>query len=117
MPRVLDWFELNVNITRTKNEKQIVAAKFSLYQNFPNPFNPSTTIAFSITEDADVTLVVYSILGNKVTTVYSGRAGVGRHEFEWNGRNDSGTAVASGIYLYRLEIGVNSLTRKMLLLK
>ena len=117
MARILNWFGLNVAITGTEDEKPVVAAEFSLDQNFPNPFNPSTTISFSITEDADVTLVVYSILGNKVATVYSGRAGMGKHEFEWNGKNDSGTAVASGIYLYRLEVGVNSLTRKMLLLK
>ena len=117
MARVLIWFDLDVIITGTEDEKPVVATEFSLEQNFPNPFNPSTMIAFSLKEDADVSLVVYSILGNKVATVYSGRAGMGRHEFEWNGKNDSGRAVASGIYLYRLEVGVNSLTRKMLLLK
>ena len=73
--------------------------------------------AASLKENAEVTLIVYSILGNKVATVYSGRAGPGRHEFEWNGRSDDGIAVSSGIYLYRLEVGVNSLTRKMVLLK
>ena len=117
MARVLNWFELDVIITGTADEKPVVATEFSLEQNYPNPFNPSTVIAFSLKADTDVTLVVYSILGNKVATVYSGRAGRGSHEFEWNGKNDSGIAVASGIYLYRLEAGENFLTRKMLLLK
>ena len=117
LANVLIWFGLDITIVGTKDEKPAVATEFSLEQNYPNPFNPSTTIAFSLTEDADVTLIVYSILGNRVATVYSGRAGLGRHEFEWNGKNDSGIAVASGIYLYRLEVGVKSLTRKMLLLK
>jgi len=117
MARVLNWFGLDVTITGTEDEDLLVPAEFSLEQNYPNPFNPSTMISFSLKEDANITLVVYSILGNKVATVYSGRAGMGRHEFEWNGENDSGRAVSSGIYLYRLEVGVNSLTRKMLLLK
>ena len=117
LANVLIWFGLDITIVGTKDEKPAVATEFSLEQNYPNPFNPSTTIIFSLTEDADVTLVVYSILGNRIATVYSGRAGMGRHEFEWNGKNDSGRAVSSGIYLYRLDVGVNFLTRKMLLLK
>lgn len=117
MARVLNWFELDIAITGAKDEDLLVPAEYSLEQNYPNPFNPTTMISFSLKEDAEVTLVVYSILGNKVATVYSGRAGPGRHEFEWNGRSDDGIAVSSGIYLYRLEVGVNSLTRKMVLLK
>jgi len=117
MARVLNWFDLDVTVTGTEDEDRLLPAEFTLEQNFPNPFNPSTMISFSLKEDADVNLVVYSLLGNKVTTIYSGRASIGRHQFEWNGKNDSGRAVASGIYLYRLEVGLNSLTRKMLLLK
>ena len=117
MARVLNWFDLDVTITGTEDEDIFVPAELTLEQNYPNPFNPSTMISFSLKEDADVTLVVYSLLGNKVATVYSGRAGMGKHDFEWSGKNDSGIAVASGIYLYRLEVGANSLTRKMLLLK
>ena len=117
MAAVLNWFELDVTFTGTEDEDQFVPAEFSLEQNYPNPFNPSTMISFSLKEDAEINLVVYSILGNKVATVYSGKASIGRHEFEWNGQNDSGIAVASGIYLYRLEVGEKSLTRKMLLLK
>ena len=117
MARVLNWFDLDVTITGTDDEDLLVPAEFSLEQNYPNPFNPSTVISFSLKEDADINLIIYSLLGNKVATVYSGRAGSGRHEIEWNGKNDSGSAVASGIYLYRLEVGLNSLTRKMVLLK
>ena len=117
MARVLNWFELDITITGAKDEDLLVPADYSLEQNYPNPFNPTTMISFSLKENAEVTLIVYSILGNKVATVYSGRAGPGRHEFEWNGRSDDGIAVSSGIYLYRLEVGVNSLTRKMVLLK
>ena len=117
MARVLNWFDLDVTVTGTEDEDRLLPAEFTLEQNFPNPFNPSTMISFSLKEDADVKLVIYSLLGNKVATIYSGRAGRGRHQIDWNGKNDSGRAVASGIYLYRLEVGLNSLTRKMLLLK
>jgi len=117
MARVLNWFDLDVTVTGIEDQKPFVPVEFSLEQNFPNPFNPSTVIAFSLIKDANVNLIVYSILGNKVATIYSGKAGKGRHEIEWNGKNDSGIAVSSGIYLYRLEVGVNSLTKKMLLVK
>ena len=69
MARVLNWFDLDVTVTGTEDEDRLLPAEFTLEQNFPNPFNPSTMISFSLKEDADVNLVVYSLLGNKGGTI------------------------------------------------
>jgi len=88
-----------------------------LSQNHPNPFNPSTTIAFGLDEPADVSLVIYDAAGRLVRTLVDRRYEAGRFEEVWDGRDVSGTAVASGVYFYRLEAGPFSRTRKMVLLK
>jgi hypothetical protein len=89
-----------------------------LSQNQPNPFNPTTTIHYEIpTGGADVSLVVYDIKGRTIRTLASGFDTEGPKTATWNGRNDSGQPVASGLYLYRLTSGSTSLTRKMMFLK
>ena len=96
-----------------------VPKEFSLSQNYPNPFNPETSIRFSVDKTGDVSLVVYNILGQKVRTLVSEkglRAGV--YEAKWDGKDESGKSVASGLYLYRIEASGNaSRTMKMMLLK
>jgi hypothetical protein len=87
-------------------------------ENHPNPFNPSTMIRFALPDAAAVTLRVYDVQGRLVRTLVDGvskRAGV--HEIEWNGTDDAGRAVSSGVYFYRLTAGTESLTRKAVLLK
>ena len=90
---------------------------YSLGQNYPNPFNPSTTIRFDLPETATVRMAVYNLMGQKVRTLLSSEMAAGVHSLEWNGLNDQGTQVASGIYLYRLEAGSFKQTRKMILMK
>ena len=85
---------------------------YALEQNYPNPFNPTTAISFNLREAQDVKLEIYNITGQKVTTLVAGRLEAGRHTIEWNA-----TDVASGVYLYRLETGEFTDTKKMLLLK
>ncbi len=70
--------------------------------NYPNPFNPATTIYYDLSETAQVTLIVYDALGRRVRTLASGTLPAGRHTAQWDGRNDAGAPVGSGVYLYRI---------------
>lgn len=85
--------------------------------NYPNPFNPSTTISFSLPADQDVYLRVYTTRGRLVNTLVEGHQLAGRHHAVWNGKNSQGRTVASGVYFYRLETGNGNFTGKMVLTK
>lgn len=94
------------------------AAMLALYQNRPNPFNPSTTISFSLPGECSVLLEVYDVSGRLVARLIDNdRLGVGAHDVEWNGRDASGRAAASGIYVCRLAVGKETISRKMVLLR
>ncbi|MBN2226953.1 MAG: S8 family serine peptidase [candidate division Zixibacteria bacterium] len=95
----------------------VLPVEFSLRQNYPNPFNPTTTITFSLPTACQVTLDVYNITGQKVATVEDGWLDPGEHVVVWDGQNDSGKPVASGVYFYRIKAGDRIATRKMVLLK
>lgn len=84
----------------------------SLKQNFPNPFNPSTTISFSLPSYSDVSLKIYNILGQEIETLVEGQLSAGQYEYVW-----SSSTAASGIYFYRLRYEDQLLTKKMTLLK
>ncbi len=89
-----------------------------LNQNVPNPFNAGTVISFSLRSDRPVSLVVYDILGRRVRALLSGVQRAGASETSWDGRDDQGRAVATGVYFYRLVVdGEAPLTRKMVLLR
>lgn len=90
---------------------------FALDQNYPNPFNPSTTIRFAIPNSAETRLVVYDMLGREVRTLINNMMDVGFYEATWDGKNNVGTQVASGMYIYRIEAGTFVSTKKMMLLK
>ena len=95
--------------------------KTSLSQNFPNPFNPTTLIRYQLSagpgRPVAVTLVIYNILGQEVRTLVCGDQAPGYYAVRWDGDDDLGREVASGLYLCRLEAGECSLTRKLLLLR
>lgn len=88
-----------------------------LRSNFPNPFNPTTTISFLLPKDATCTLDVYNIRGQKVKNLVNGSKFAGNHSVVWNGLDDNGKPVSSGLYFYRLTTPNSSQTNKMLLLK
>ena len=83
----------------------MVPLDYRLSQNYPNPFNPQTTIAFELRELGEVKLEIYNILGQRVKTLINGKRDAGRYTLKWNGLNDAGNRVASGVYLYRLQAG------------
>jgi len=90
---------------------------FDLKQNYPNPFNPSTTIQYSLPKTAQVDLTIYTITGEKVKTVVSDKIEAGHHTVQWNGDNDQGHSVATGIYIYRIKTKGFTKSMKMLFLK
>lgn len=94
-----------------------IPRSLQLAQNYPNPFNPTTTIRFGLPHDGHVKLTVYNILGQRIVDLLNEDRSAGFHAVSWNGRNAFGVAVASGIYLYRLETTLGIQTRKMILLK
>jgi len=92
-------------------------ARFALGQNVPNPFNPATTIHFSLAAESEVRLHVFDVAGRLVRTLADGRVGAGAHAVQWDGRDERGGHVASGIYLYQLVTPKEKAERKMVLLQ
>jgi hypothetical protein len=100
------------DITGIQQLPSTVPTKFSLSQNYPNPFNPTTDIQYSITKSGFVTLKVYNMLGQEVATLVNQKQTAGTYRVDFNA-----SKLASGVYLYRVESGDVSLTKKMILLK
>jgi hypothetical protein len=92
-------------------------AEFELSQNYPNPFNPETKIEYALKKTGHVTLHIYNILGEKVKTLLDQDQPAGFYQINWDGKNDNGKPISSGIYLYKLEVNGFSEAKRMLLLK
>ncbi len=97
-------------------DNEIDITKFTL-SNYPNPFNPTTTISFSLPEDGDVELSIYNVKGQKVKQLVNDQLSAGQHSIEWNGKDANNKSVSSGIYFYKISTGNSSAMKKMLLLK
>jgi len=113
LSQILGFF----GIIQTSVDDGAHAFAFRLEQNRPNPFNPVTTIAFELPAAQDVELAVYSAAGRKVATLVEGRVDAGRHAATWKGVDDSGEAVASGVYFFMLTTDEESVLRKGVLLR
>jgi hypothetical protein len=96
---------------------QAKAFELALHQNTPNPFNPTTRIAFTLPHRDQVVLAIYDVHGKLVKTLMDEEVGEGKHELVWDGTDVNGSTVSSGMYFYRLHTGKNTMTRKMLMLK
>jgi hypothetical protein len=123
-----DIFFNTVNFKQTSVEddeqEKDLPREFVLHQNYPNPFNPTTKIPYTVYGSQFVvhrpiptTLKIYNVLGEKVRTLLDEPKKAGTYEVIWDGKDDQGKEVASGIYFYRLKVGNQSLTKKMLLLR
>ncbi len=127
----IDGIETNESFTWTQNGDRVeigsltaksgsdagLPGEFQLLPNYPNPFNPSTVIGFSLPTAGKAKLVVFNILGRQVATVFDAEASAGYNEVSWDGRADDGGQVSSGVYFYRLTTESFTETRKMMLLK
>jgi photosystem II stability/assembly factor-like uncharacterized protein len=95
----------------------LIPVEYALFQNFPNPFNPKTTIRFSLAHSGQTRLEVFNLLGQKVKSVAQGYYGIGQYSAEWDGTDELRQPVSSGIYYYRLTTPSFSAVRKMILVK
>jgi hypothetical protein len=98
-------------------EGEGVPVEFALHENYPNPFNPTTTLRFDLPEVSNLTLTIYNMLGQKVRTFNYQNTSAGYHSVKWNATNDYGDPVGAGVYLYQLQTKDFVKTRKMVLLK
>jgi hypothetical protein len=123
-------FELDsVKLTKVKLNNGLVKARLetlphelTLLQNYPNPFNPETWIPYRLNQNSDVKIRIYNVNGRLVRTLYMGKQSPGNYVIKekaayWDGRNNSGEKVTSGVYFYQLLASNNSIVRKMVILK
>jgi beta-glucanase (GH16 family) len=114
---VVDYVRVYQKSTGVQENEGQKPVGFILAQNYPNPFNPTTEIVFQINKIGNVKLSVYNVLEQKVTTLVNESKDPGNYSVTWNGRNDAGFSVPSGIYFYQLEQGNVQLVKKMMLIK
>jgi len=105
----------------TRQVSPTIPREFALSQNYPNPFNPATTIEYHLPFDSKVKIQIYNILGQRVKKLIDRRERAGKYKIIWDGRNDHGSWVASGLYIYRIQAETNDKvfvkSKKMILLK
>jgi predicted extracellular nuclease len=114
------WEIDNISIaedTGNPTDDIIVPKNTALLQNYPNPFNPTTQFSFNIAKEGNATLVVYNVKGQAVKTLATGHHNVGNHKVQWNGDDDNGNKVSSGVYFYRLQTADNTFVKKALMMK
>ncbi len=105
------------NTLDVSEPNQVLPSLYVLGQNYPNPFNPTTTIEYSLPSQTKVTIEVFNVIGQKVRTLVNETMSAGSYQTEWNGTDDKGSSVSTGVYLYRLSAGEVVQMKKMLLLK
>jgi len=108
----------NKEFTPVKSPKtNTVPKKIKLHQNYPNPFNPETTIRFDLPKQAHVKITIYNVLGQRIRKLFSGAKPTGMHAIQWDGRDDSGRAVSSGLYIYEIHVNDFIQAKHMFLLR
>ena len=96
---------------------QELPSSFYLHNNYPNPFNPVTTLRYDLPEDAVVNITIYDMLGRVVSNLVSSQQNAGYKSIQWNATNNAGQPVSAGLYLYTIQAGKFRQTKKMVLLK
>ncbi|MBN1292449.1 MAG: T9SS type A sorting domain-containing protein [Candidatus Latescibacteria bacterium] len=105
------------NCTVTVQAESKAPVSWALHNNYPNPFNPTTTINYFLMENQHTKLTVFNAVGQTVRTLVNQPQTAGNHTVQWDGRNDFGHAVSSGVYFYRLEAGNFVKTKRMMLVE
>lgn len=111
------WLSGIANPPVSVGESDQLPREYTLAQNYPNPFNPSTIIHYELPRVSEVKLEIYNTLGQKVFTLQEGRKSPGRYDVQWDGKDEQGIPVSSGIYIYRFSAGDYQRTMKMILLR
>ena len=112
------WMDFTLPALSTDNTlSSNVPNAFTLKQNYPNPFNPTTEIEFSLDKMSNVNLTIFNVLGQKVKTLVNGTKALGTHKYSWNGLDEMGNSVSTGIYFYTLTSENVSVTKKMAFMK
>jgi len=107
----------NLLVDAVESTDKIIPEEFKLEQNHPNPFNGDTWITYRLPKSSEATLRIYNSLGQSIKTLVAEKKPAGIHQVRWNGRDDSGKQVSSGIYLYQLQVGNDISLKKMLLIQ
>jgi flagellar hook assembly protein FlgD len=108
---------VSVTVVVANKSKSLLPEGFSLSQNYPNPVNLETVIKYALPEDCHVELTIYNMLGQKVKTLVNQYQEAGNKIARWNGRDDKGYEIASGLYFYKIQTPKYSETKKMILLR
>jgi len=108
---------VNTGTVGVNSDESLIPKEFALYDNFPNPFNPTTQIAVDLPEAATTEITVWNIMGQRVATLYKGDLNAGHHTLNFDGRDSNGKQLTSGMYLYRVAAGKYNATKKMTLMK
>ena len=113
---IIDIWEA-INIDTILLDGSTIPGEFELYQNYPNPFNSTTTIEYDLKQSSHVEIVIYDILGRKIIQLANHDETPGKKSIYWNGNDNSGNLVSTGVYIYNLKLDDVSFTKKMLMIK
>jgi hypothetical protein len=111
------WSDPFIYTDVKEENNQEIPSQFSLNQNYPNPFNPETKLEFDLPKNCHVKLDIYNILGRKIRTLFDEYLSAGYKTINWDGKDDNGNEVPTGIYFYRIKAGEFTQAKKMILLK
>ena len=117
------WQQMNPTPGTSNTEElftinsNIIPNSYKLYPAYPNPFNPETTISYDLPEQSFVEITIYDMLGKKVRTIVNEKQNPGHKSILWNAKDDYGTVVSAGLYIYQVQAGNFIQTNKMILLK
>ena len=112
-----DVYEFRGTLSSVQQATTAVPSELVLYPNYPNPFNPSTTIRYWLPNSGEIKIALYNVLGQEVRSLFEGWQSAGVHTLSWDGQTNAGLTGGSGIYMCRLQAGQRSLTRKLLLVR
>ena len=108
---------IGVGIEVHVDNSNITPLEFALHQNYPNPFNPQTNIKFDLSEKTHTSLAIFNLVGQKVATLISKTMDAGSYSVKWEGLNDNGSALPTGMYIYHLKTSGHHFMKKMVLVK
>ena len=98
-------------------EENLIPNEYALHQNFPNPFNPTTTIRYDLPNEEDVSIIIFDVTGRNIRSLINQNQSAGYHRIQWDAKNDLGEPVSAGMYIYILYAGDHRSVKKMVLLK